>query len=222
MIVERISKQIGIKNMQSKQLSRKALKYGELQVRKMIKDRPAMGEYISENDFVWKWAVRKFAGEDLLDSIDWNKKSPYYNSGCDHVYPSKLERGYIRVKKDSGLSFDRLWAMVIFELHNIASYKLFHKLIKATYKGQLNKRNFIIKMAEVEFKAVRKTEQFYKNVWEPWSNQKGLSTNPSDWYVGVPRNFKDWIKYFDKSSDYPWKIYSAFYDNHLEEWALVS
>jgi hypothetical protein len=59
------------------------------------------------------------------------------------------------------------------------------------------------------------------DVWKPWAEQKGLSTDPYEWNVGCPSKFEEWIKYFDKNSDYPWKTFSDFYDNHLKEWALA-
>lgn len=181
-----------------------------------------MGRYIRPHDRIWTWAVRKFAGEDLSGPMDWDAGSPYHKATADHVYPCGSERGYIRIKKISGrFSFEQAWARAIFELHNIASYEETRKVIRKAYSGRLNKNAFILEMARVEFKAVLKTEKFYQDIWMPWAGQRGFLHYPADWYVGVPGKFEEWIRHFKKGSRYPWKVYSDFYDDHLEEWALA-
>ena len=205
----------------NKNLSRNAIRHEHLQVKRMIKDRPLMGKHITKKDFVWKWAVRKFAGEDLPDTIDWNNGNPYQGAWADCVHPAKSEGGYIRIKNLKNDTFDSLWAKAVFELINITLYVNILKLIQKAYRGQISKKNFIINMAKIEFKAVKMTEQFYKEIWEPWSQQRNFSTVPHMWYVGIPIRFEDWLKGYDKKSDYPWKVYSHFYDNHLKEWVLA-
>lgn len=202
-----------------KEISQRALRHGELQVKRMLKDRPAMAKHIIKNDIIWKWAVKKFAGEDLPDTIDWDNRVPYHGTKSAQLYPCKTERGCINVAK--GLSFEVSWAGAIFELFNIAFYSEFQEVIRKAYKGELKKKEFILKMAKTEFKAIKMAEKFYKDIWEPWARQKCFSTDPYVWNVGCPSKFKEWIKCFDKNSDYPWKTYSDFYDNHLEEWALA-
>ena len=49
----------------NKELSPESLKHGEEQLRNMLRDRPAMAQFVSPQDKLWQWAVRKFAGEDL-------------------------------------------------------------------------------------------------------------------------------------------------------------
>ncbi|MEW5894400.1 MAG: hypothetical protein AB1650_01390 [Candidatus Omnitrophota bacterium] len=199
------------------------LRHGEKQVKTMLANRPVMKAHVTQTDVVWKWAAKKFAGEYLGVTIDWNSEEPYHNADADHVYPTSKERGFIRVKKFSGpFAFELSWSRAIFELNNRLNYKLTKKIIRKTYSGRLGKKEFIIEMAKVEFKSILATEKFYKEIWEKWSNKKGLWSCPGEWYVGVPKKFSDWLKYYDKKSTYPWKIYSDFYDDHLEEWALAN
>lgn len=206
--------------MPKKKLSQKDIEHGERQVKKMLKDRPVMRGHLTKDDFIWKWVVKKFAGEGLVDTIDWKQEEPYHGSRASHGDPCRIERGFICIKK--GLSFEESWAGVIFELHNISLYAEFNRTMKSAYQGQITKEDFILKMARTEFKAIKKTEKFYKDVWSVWAKQKDLSSDPGEWSVGCPAKFEEWIKYFDKSSDYPWKIYSDFYDNYLEEWVLAA
>lgn len=202
-----------------RQLSATALGHGELQVIRMLKDRPVMKTHLTRNDLIWKWVVRKFAGEDLPDTIDWDKRAPYGGAKASHLYPCKTERGRINIAK--GLSFEASWAGAVFELFNISLCAEFKRVIKKAYEGRLNKREFTLKMAQIEFKAIKKAEKFYKDIWDPWRRKKGILSDPCEWNVGCPAKFKDWIKSFDKDCDYPWKIYFDFYDDHLEEWALA-
>lgn len=204
----------------TRDLSQKDLRHGALQVERMLKNRPAMAQHINKNDIIWRWAVKKFAGEDLSDTIDWDNRVPYHGANASHLYPCRTERGCINIAK--GLSFEVSWAGAIYELHNIAFCSEFKRVVRKAHKGHLEKKEFILGMAKIEFKAIKKVEKFYKNIWEPWVMRKGLLTDPQEWSVGCPAKFEGWIKFFDKDSDYPWKVYSDFYDNHLEEWALVA
>src|SRR5262245_57989986 len=79
-------------------LSKAALQHGEEQVRKMLKDRPAMAKNIELGDALWRWAARKFAGEDLEDTIDWDPTPPR-EASADHSVPWEERRGSIRVSK---------------------------------------------------------------------------------------------------------------------------
>ena len=45
------------------------LQRGEDQVRRMLRDRPAMAQYSSKAKVLYQWAARKFAGEDLQEEI---------------------------------------------------------------------------------------------------------------------------------------------------------
>ncbi|MBI3617040.1 MAG: hypothetical protein HY210_02340 [Candidatus Omnitrophica bacterium] len=179
------------KPVSRRKLSQVDIRHGELQIKNMLKDRPVMAKHITKNDIIWKWVVRKFAGEDLEDTIDWNNAAPYYGAQADHIYPCSSERGFVRIAKK--LSFEFSWARAIFELHNMAFCCGFKKLIYRAYKGKKKKKEFI----------------------------KGLATCPDEWYVGTPRFFREWIKHYGRNSEYPWRIYSDFYDNYLEEWALA-
>ncbi|HSV43442.1 MAG TPA: hypothetical protein VLJ10_02715 [Candidatus Bathyarchaeia archaeon] len=203
----------------SKKLTREALVHGEVQVKKMLRDRPAMKEQMTNEDGIWKWAVKKFAGEDLSETIDWNEDAPYQEGLASHAYPCRSERGYIRVKE--GLSFEQSWAGAVFELINIAYHDEFKRTIHAAYIGELARENFPVEMARIEFKAVKEAEKFYNATWKPWADNKGISSDPEKWSVGAPDCFEEWLDYFDKDGEYPWKIYYDFYDHHLEEWELA-
>lgn len=203
-----------------KEISRAALRHGNLQVKRMLRDRPVMAQYVGPNNIIWKWAAKKFVGEDLSDTIDWDGRAPYHGAKADHLYPCKTERGCIRIKEK--LSFEVSWAGAIFELFNISNSLKFGKIIRQAHRGEIKKKEFILKLAEIEFEAIKKAEKFYKKIWGPWMVSKGLPTDPYEWSVGCPSKFEDWIKSFGNGSDYPWKIYSDFYENHLQEWATLS
>ena len=147
-----------------RKLSQKDLRHGELQVKRMLKDRPVMAKYITKNDIIWQWAVRKFAGEDLSDTIDWDNKNPYQRAPSVMLHPCKSERGRIRIRK--GLSFEVSWANAIYQLYSIAFSSSFKEAVKRAYKGSLSKQNFILRCAGIAFKSVKRTERFYKDIWE--------------------------------------------------------
>jgi tetratricopeptide (TPR) repeat protein len=113
-------------------LSPEAIKHGEEQMRKMLQDRPAMAEHVTEGDELWTWAVRKFAGEDGIGLIDWNPADPR-PAFADWSWRTTGGHRFIRVNLDppaveAGDLFESLWSCAVFELHNAAADARFRRI----------------------------------------------------------------------------------------------
>ena len=59
-----------------RRLTAEAIRFGEEQVQKMLRDRPAMVQYGGKSDVVCRWAACKFAGEDVGMTIHWDSSDP--------------------------------------------------------------------------------------------------------------------------------------------------
>src|SRR5688572_28332947 len=57
-------------------LNASELERGKSHLRRMLKDRPMMAEGLTEEDELFQWAARKFAGEDVPTWIEWQNTSP--------------------------------------------------------------------------------------------------------------------------------------------------
>ncbi len=200
-------------------LSPEALEHGEQQLRQMLKDRPGLAKFLAPGDMLWKWAVRRMAGEALGEPIDWDP-SPPLDSEAEHVAPTDGRRGRIRVKPyDDAMPeaepdevFEALWSHVVFELHNIGFVPRFNALRRQAAGGRLSKRQFIERIFRYEHEAIQQTRGFYMKVHLPWAAEKGLRTDPglwfADWWIDVETAFAD----FTNPREYPWVPYGRQYD----------
>ena len=200
-------------------LSAAALAHGQEQVRRMLKDRPNMAKYVDENDVLWKWAARKFAGEDLGVTIDWDPSEPRF-ALADHLSPDERRRGRIRVRRtlldeiDKGreLTFGQLWSNAIYELHNINGVEDFKAITEAAAEGSIPKEQFVARMFSVEYRAEQETRAFFAHVYLPWAKQKRLPRVDLSWwhcdrFESAERTFLD----FADKTQYPWRPYAIWY-----------
>jgi tetratricopeptide (TPR) repeat protein len=172
----------------NKALSPEALAHGQEQVRKMLHDRPAMAEGISEGNEIWTWAVRKFGGEDSGYFIDWDSTAP------SPLYPSDAPLGHegehaaIRVRKESldastrDASFEEMWVCAVFELHNAAAREQFLRSEKRATEGAIQRDDFILAWLDCEERTAQKTRATYLSVFLPWMREHDLDSNPHTWH----------------------------------------
>lgn len=199
------------KKLLPRRSSVKDLAYGTRQVRRMLKDRPEMAKYVTERDFIWKWVVKKFAGEDLSDSIDWNPKPPWYHYEADHAYPTKSRRGFICIKDN----FEHSWSSAVYELYNIAHAVDSHKIYRDACAGHLSKAEYIKECTKLEYGAIKRLKEFYRKIWRPWAKKKGFKTDPYYWYMWAPNTYDKWIKGYKNKSGYPWNYIGRYYDEAI-------
>lgn len=210
-----------VENAARKALDEKALAHGERQVRQMLKDRPAMGELGEKAEMLYRWAARKFAGEDLGEPIFWNPADPLPEFPCDHQSPEPDCPGYIRIhekytrgpNKGTPVPFDELWRGVVFELYNITGVEDFKRIAADAAAGKISREEYITKKLKVESNAAEKTRAFYIRVYLPWAKEHGVRTNPMQWYVAVRDNPSDdlFLSHIGKDSPH-WRYYGRTYD----------
>lgn len=200
-------------------ISPESLEHGEQQLRAMLKDRPSLAKYLVPDSVLWKWAVRRLAGEALGEPIDWDPALPL-DSEAEHVAPMDGRHGRIRVKPfDAAMPqaepievFEALWSHVVFELHNIGFVPRFEALRRQAAEGRISKRQFVERVFRYEHEAIQQTRAFYVKVQLPWTAENGWKTDPglwfADWWIDVETAFAD----FTDPREYPWVPYARQYD----------
>ena len=147
-------------------LSAEDLAFGELQVERMVRDRPEMARYAGKTDPVWGFCERAFAGEAIGERIYWESSLPVggeYQS--DHQEPYKGRPAYIRIRKDyasgylegSPLPCEELWSCAVFEIENLRNHGAFTMLFELALKGKLSREQWIGEHTRLEYAALRRT-----------------------------------------------------------------
>jgi tetratricopeptide (TPR) repeat protein len=198
-----------------KPLSPEALKHGQEQVRRMLRDRPPMAEYSPQAEFLRTFAARKFAGESLGSPIDWDP-SPPLHSDAEHIAPSAHEHGSIVLElyghHRRHRSFEELWAGAIYELHNINYSKHYVDFHRQAAEGKVTRRQFVAGIVRYEVLAAQETRAFYANLYLPFAAKQNLPTDPSLWFAEWWEQPDDALQGFTDESEYPWNPYGRQYD----------
>jgi tetratricopeptide (TPR) repeat protein len=201
------------------ELSPEALKHGEEQVRRLLADRPPLAEHAEAAAVFRQWAARKFAGEDIGETIDWDPTPPT-DSDAENYSPIPGQRGRILVdlnyqhgpKKGQPRTFEELWSRVIFELHNIAYARQFVKLNNDAAAQKITKEQFVYGIWKHEHQAMQLTRAFYAQVFLPWAEKQKLATDPELWFALQWDEVDEAMVGFMDRSAYPWRPYGRQYD----------
>jgi hypothetical protein len=198
------------------------LQRGIVQLRRMLKDRPEMARGLTEDDELFQWAARKFAGEDLPTWVKWQNTSDITDFDAWHRVPGHNTPGLIFVGKVHGpqsgeregrlLSFEELWLRAAYEMHNIQSQRESHELWNQAMAGTITREEYILGCARLEYGAWLRTRVFFIDIYYPWAKKRGLKTTER-WWLNVPDTFDKWIAHYPRESLYPWRYFGSGYDD---------
>ncbi len=119
------------------------------------------------------------------------------------------------IQDQEKLSGERIWSCAVYELYNISYTEDTEALNVAALSGNLSREAYVTAVTQIEFKAVRRTAEFYHSVWSPYSKNRGLATHDEYWFASAPETYDGWIARYSGSSYYPYKGYGEFYDNNI-------
>ncbi len=198
-------------------LSRDDLTFGEIELRRMLKERPAMDAIIQEHDKIWDWSLRKFAGEAAGQRIYWGG-GQLHGKGNDciseHAYPTDSRRGSISIRERINgelIPCEKLWFSFVYECYNIRNGPKFHAIFLHALECALTEEEFITKNTQLEFQAYRGTAAFFDSKYEPAARQRKISVEPRLWGVYLPGSYEQWISTFHDKNGYPWDYWGTFY-----------
>lgn len=201
-------------------LSEEHLAFGCDQVRKMLADRPNMAKGMDEDNVVFQWAARRFAGENLPNKMFWSSLQPV-GWGALHFPPTPNVPGEVQIALEvrnygdvRSLGFEELWSRAVFELNNALSAPQFLDLHVRTVEGRVSRDDYVREMFRLEFDATRLTRRYYLDVFAGELQSRGLDSDPilwffSDAYMGT---WEHGLQHFKDRKSYPWSSYGAYYD----------
>lgn len=205
----------------ARDLSAEDLDHGRKQMEQLLKDRPEMAVGLAPEDPLYQWAMRKFAGEDLPERINWNSTFPT-GGEADHGAPVAGEPGMVRVaSRKRGLlgllpgrklTFDEHWSHLCFELHNIQGSPAFEQSNRLAARRELTRDGYIRQCAYHEYLALLRTRAFYVDVYFPRARSKKVETVPEQWRLDLPPTFESWLGQYTDHANYPWEPYGSYYD----------
>ncbi len=202
-------------------LTAEAIRFGEEQVRNMLRDRPAMAQYGENAEPLRRWAARKFAGEDLKERIRWDSAEPPMLDGDNSApissgTPPRIrlrETYYEGEKRGRKKTGEDLSCHAVCELYNITASEEFRRLYADATAERVSKKAYVERMVEIETRATDRTRAFYVNVFLPWAREHRVPSDPRQWYVESRPDTQEKIPWFvtDRKSRYP-SVYESRYD----------
>lgn len=203
-------------------LTEKDLERGKNELRRMLRDRPEMARGLNEDDELFQWAARKFAGEDVLTWIEWSPRdhsdlADGWSRGGTlgrpaQVFVRECHGQFSHMPPGTPRSFDELWSVLSFEMHNVQGHETSASLVIHAIVGEISRHEYILGKARKEYQALLRSRVFYLEVYEPWARSQNIATDPRNWRLNVPDTFDKWIASYPPDSDYPWKFYGQQYD----------
>ena len=211
-----------------RQLTESDLERGKSELRRMLRDRPEMARDLTEEDELFQWAVRKFAGEDVAKGIHWlpsdhSQLSDGLSRGGIHGWPGEV---FIRdchgqvsyMPPGTPKSFEELWSCLAFEVHNVQDYDTSARISVQAIVGEISRHDYVLGKARKEYATCLRTRLFYLEVYEPWARSRNIATDARFWRLDIPHTFEKWIGRYPSDSYYPWKAYGDQYDQLAPVW----
>jgi len=204
-------------------LTRSDIHYGEKQVQQMLRDRPAMANYVKEGDAVWLWAARQFAGESTSSRYAWEAHPKFQHQRLRHAcheWPHDGHSGWLTVENrdDDQLGGESMWNSIVFELLNIRNDRQFRDLCSRVYRGgPISKAAFTKQVANIEYQTTYGVIDFYYRLWYPTLTKKGIAPKESIWSVH-PRyvTFDEWFDWCAVHDPAYLTMYGEAYDRLME------
>jgi hypothetical protein len=208
------------------------LDHGRSQVRQLFADRFMMSVYrtkagelrkVTENDPIFDWLARKFAGEDTGEIIFWNSDPPKdFRAG--HINATRHWPGFIQISRFAApneglgerlLGFEDLWACAAFELISLGRVKDSQQMEQQVVEKKMSKADFVEAGAKFEYESFLAMSEYYEKVWRPWAQSVGFETEPGYWRLPLP-TFVEWRGRYTDHAGYPWKPFESIFDYLLQ------
>lgn len=205
--------------------------HGDLQVQKMLADRPQMASYrtnqgqeksLTFRDSIWQWTARSYnsvinGARIYWDNSDISDKPLSYIADHDIPYPG--QKGAIRLRSKSvdqkgnmkTLGFEEMWNACIFELLNIQNATDFLNYYTQALNGEIDRRQFIRQNQIAEYNSLVKLKQFYQKTWIPWAQKHNFQSDEALWEQNLPETYEDWIALYKDTNAY--KYWEEYYDD---------
>jgi len=211
----RLAKQIA-----TRMLSEDDITFGREQVRLMLRDRPAMAEYVVIDDQIYNWCARQFAcgacgyrtnwsNAELVGTKALHIPATIISPGVFRLASTKTERGITKKRR-----FEDLWASAIFEFHNLANDAAFGELDEKVLRGVIRRDEYIEANFCLECQASHATQEFFLSTFFDHMQSHQIEANPTHWYFHEAYfcSPQESLRYFWNRDAYPWATYGKGFD----------
>ena len=176
------------------------LSWGEIQMEKMVRDRPAMAKYAQKGDEVWNWTVRQFAGEWEKGGIEWDPADPVPLWDARYYGAQGNRKAYVQVTALSAMKnfhFGKpkegpeLWYDLVFEFCNFQEMEKSREITRLADAGKIGEEDYCFRKTFLEAVDTRRAvHRFFADLWvpncsrltlDPWGEFMKMANN-----VGIP------------------------------------
>lgn len=182
----------------------------------LVEDRPELLTLMQPQDDVWTWLQVHFTngGWTIRWSNDRSRLSHYL---ARHTYASDGHPVIFLARELSDgtpVSAEAQLSGLVFELLNAMHEYEFEDVAAQGSRGELNRKQFVLANARIEFAVCHETQDFYRQVWRPHVLRNHLSDRGGNWHLSVGDNFAKWIAYHRTVArdGYPDDVYEPEYD----------
>jgi hypothetical protein len=153
--------------------------FGERQLDQMMQDRPDMQNVIAKSDAVFQWLVNGFNGDRIGQRVYWNASSPQSGRPAEHGPAYATYPPYIAISGGTETTPTDKWASVVYEMYNLENSDQFEAISRLAMEGKLDADAYAEKCVELEFIALTKSQEFFRenplpkskhgrDVWYNW------------------------------------------------------
>jgi hypothetical protein len=205
-------------------LTSQDLEHGKQQVRNMLRDRPAMAEHVEENDIIWQWAARQFAGQDVGSRVVWDANSPTGNTRAEYTYPRQGRPAAIRVNfvgaegrnDKKPLTFEESWECLADAFCELRYTRELDRLVDDALNGRISKREFVLGCTRTEYQSLVQLKAFRDAIWAPWAAQKHLQLGSFDLLDDFLPSYEAWVGQYKNDESAPLGTkWSSIYDSRI-------
>ena len=198
--------------------------HGAEQLRRVIRDRPALGRDLVESDPLWIATAYLFGGAgtdvrpvwspDLVEAPDFGSMAhTHFDSPKAPKISVAATQRVAGTPVGVAIDADRLWQALVFELHNSVMHGGEAESFAArTRSGAISREQFVRGIARAEFNAIRGTRLFYVDVYLPWVRARDRSSSLTVWHSFDVLTPEEYMGRLGDRGSYPWTPYSLDYD----------
>lgn len=178
--------------------------HGRRQLNRMLADIPQMavdpltGETLSTDDPFFESVAVLFSGAESGVPVFWDSALPRGAEDANHTTPRARELATIRIRRRDPktleeYSFEYLWSLALYELHNVQEWEAFSELSIQAWLGRVNQEDYIRGVVRVEYGALKSLEEFYRASWLPFCDRIDWPANLYLWVKTGDLSFEDWF-----------------------------
>lgn len=169
--------------------------FGQRQMEQMLQDRPGMKDVIPPSHPIFEWVVAGFNGDRLGQRVYWIAVSPRTGRPAEHYAPYEGYPPCIAISGGTESTAVDKWAGVVYEMYNLENSGRFDAILQSALNGSLYADDYAEKCVELEFAALSKTRDLFRNDPLPRSPH-----GRDVWYNWVTSDFGTFKAYKDANN----------------------